>query len=360
MRNVGGPLSVEEIELDQPRAGEVLLRMVAAGICGSDRHVLEGRYPSPVPAVAGHEGSGVVEAVGPGVHGLAVGDHVIQTFIGPCGECGACRRGQRTFCEQAMPQDGTLLDGTFRMHGLDGAPIATTLRLGTFSAHTVTPEINCVRIPKDMDMIPAALVSCGVATGVGAAVNVAAVQPGHTVLVMGIGGVGSAALLGAALAGAGTLIAVDVTDAKREAALAAGATVFVDAAAEDVLAAVRQATGGRGVDKVLLTMDRILGEHYGLAVACAAPGGAVVQVGTTQLDHVPVSPNEFLRRQISFTGTVFGGMDPGAEALRWIELHQAGRLPIERFVTRTYDLDDINQAFDDLAAGRNVRGVVVF
>jgi S-(hydroxymethyl)glutathione dehydrogenase/alcohol dehydrogenase len=360
MRAVGGPLSVEEIELDPPKSGEVLLRMVAAGICGSDRHVLEGRFPSPLPAVAGHEGAGVVEAVGPGVTRVAVGDHVVQTFIGPCGACPPCQRGQRTFCQQAMPQDGTLLDGTFRMHALDGSDIATTLRLGTFAAHTVTPEINLVPIPKDVDLVPAALVSCGVATGVGAAVNVAAVRPGDTVAVLGVGGVGSAALLGARLAGAGTTIAVDLGTAKRDSAFDAGATHFVDAGAEDVLAAVHAATAGRGVDKVLLTMDHIRPEHYPLAVACAAPGGTVVQVGTSDVDHIPVNPNELLRRQIALTGTVFGGMDPTAEARRWIDLHRAGRLPVERFVTRTYALDDINQAFADLAAGINVRGVVVF
>jgi S-(hydroxymethyl)glutathione dehydrogenase/alcohol dehydrogenase len=360
MRAVGGPLSVEEIELDPPKAGEVLLRMVAAGICGSDRHVLEGRYPSPVPAVAGHEGAGVVEAIGPGVTRVAVGDHVVQTFIGPCGACDACRRGQRTFCRHARPADGTLLDGTFRMHALDGSDIATTLRLGTFSAHTVTPEDNVVAIPKDVDLIPAALVSCGVATGVGAAVNVAAIRTGDTVAVLGIGGVGAAALLGARLAGAGVTIAVDLGTGKRDAALDAGATHFVDAGSEDVLAAVHAATAGRGVDKVLLTMDHVRPETYPLAVACAAPGGTVVQVGTSDVDHIPVNPNELLRRQISLTGTVFGGMDPTSEALRWIELHRAGRLPVERFVTRTYALDDINQAFADLAAGSNVRGVVVF
>lgn len=362
MRATNQPLSVEEIDLDPPRAGEVLLRMVAAGICGSDRHVLEGRYPSPLPAVAGHEGAGVVEAVGPGVTRVEVGDHVVQTFIGPCGTCAACQRGQRTFCQSAMPQDGTLLDGTFRMHALDGSPIATTLRLGTFAAHTVTPEINLVPIPRDVDLIPAALVSCGVATGVGAAVNVAGVQPGDTVAVLGIGGVGSAALLGSVLAGAAVVVAVDLGTGKRGAAFAAGATAFVDAAAEDVLAAIREATGGRGVDKVLLTMDHVRPEHYPLAVAAAAPGGTVVQVGTgdASLDYIPVPPNELLRRQVSLTGTVFGGMDPAADARRWIDLHRAGRLPVERFVTRTYALDDINQAFADLAAGRNVRGVIVF
>jgi NDMA-dependent alcohol dehydrogenase len=362
MRAQRRPLQIEDIELDPPRTGEVLLRMAAAGICGSDRHVLEGVYPSPLPAVAGHEGAGVVEAVGAGVTRVAVGDHVIQTFIGPCGHCEACRRGQRTFCHEAMPPEGTLLDGTFRMHALDGSDIATTLRLGTFAAHTVTPEINCVPVPKDIDLTCAALVSCGVSTGVGAAINVARVGPGDDVAIIGVGGVGVAALLGAVLAGAARVIAIDRYETKRAVALELGASRFVDARTEDVADAIRHATGGRGVDKVLLTADRIVAELYPLAVECLAPGGVVVQVGTpdTSLDHIPVPPYALLRKQLAITGTVYGGMDTATDALRWLDLYRAGRLPLDRFVTRTYPLEDINQAFADLAEGRNIRGVVVY
>jgi S-(hydroxymethyl)glutathione dehydrogenase/alcohol dehydrogenase len=362
MRALRSPLAIEDIELDPPRYGEVLLRMAAAGICGSDRHVLEGVYPSPLPAVAGHEGAGVVEAVGPGVTRVAVGDHVIQTFIGPCGQCVACRRGQRTFCLEAMPPDGTLLDGTFRMHALDGSDIATTLRLGTFAAHTVTPEINCVPIPKDVDLASAALVSCGVSTGMGAAVNVAGVGPGDDVAVIGIGGVGVAAMLGSVLAGAARVIAVDRQESKRSVALEFGASQFVNADSEDVVDAIRQATLGRGVDKVLLTADRIVAGLYPLAVECLAPGGVVVQVGTPDvtLDHIPVPPYALLRKQLAITGTVYGGMDTATDALRWLDLYRAGRLPLDRFVTRTYPLDDINRAFADLAEGRNIRGVIMY
>ncbi len=362
MRALHTPLSIEEIELDPPRQGEVLLRMVAAGICGSDRHVLEGVYPSPLPAVAGHEGAGVVEAVGGGVTRVAVGDHVIQTFIGPCGRCPPCRRGQRTFCHEAMPADGTLLDGTYRMHALDGSDIATTLRLGTFAAHTVTPEINCVPVPKDVDLACAALVSCGVSTGMGAAINVARVAPGDDVVVIGVGGVGVAALMGALLAGAARIIAVDLQESKRAVALEFGASLFVNAGSEDVAAAIRHATAGRGVDKVLLTADRIVAGLYPLAVESLAPGGVVVQVGTPDvtLDHIPVPPYALLRKQLAITGTVYGGMDTATDALRWLDLFRSGRLPLERFVTRTYPLDDINAAFADLAEGRNIRGVIVY
>jgi Zn-dependent alcohol dehydrogenase len=268
----------------------------------------------------------------------------------------------RTFCEERLPADGTLLDGTFRMHALDGSHIATTLRLGTFAAHTVTPEINCVAIPKEVDMVAAALVSCGVATGVGASINVARVQPGDHVLVVGTGGVGVSAIVGAVIAGAAEVIAVDRQESKRAFALEFGATHFLNPSDGDIVAAVMDRTHGRGVDRVLLTVDRVLAEHFPMAVACLSPGGTVVQVGTPDgtLESIPVPPYELLRKQASITGTVFGGMDPGRDALRYIDLYRAGRLPLDRFVTRTYPLDGINDAFDDMAAGKNVRGVVVY
>ena len=362
MRALHKPLSIEDIELDAPGPGEVRLRMVAAGICGSDRHVLEGVYPSPLPAVAGHEGAGVVEQVGPGVTALSVGDHVIQTFIGPCGRCVPCRRGARTFCEERLPADGTLLDGTFRMHAMDGSDIATTLRLGSFAAHTVTPVQNCVAIPKDVDLVSAALVSCGVATGVGAAINVAGVRPGDAVVVIGAGGVGVAAITGAIIAGAADVIAIDKQESKRQFALEFGATHFLNPDDGDLVPAIMEITDGRGVDRVLLTVDRVLPEMFSMGVTCLAPGGVVVQVGTPApgFDTIPVAPYELLRKQASITGSVFGGMDPARDALRYVDLYRAGRLPLDRFITRTYPLEGINDAFDDLAAGKNVRGVVVY
>ncbi len=357
----GAPLRVEEIELDSPGEGEVLLRMVAAGICGSDLHVRQGDVPVPIPAVAGHEGSGVVEAVGPGVTAYAPGDAVIQTFVATCGVCEACRRGQTSFCADGMSFDGRYADGSHRMHTLSGEPIATPLRLGTFAAHTVTPVANLIKVPSDIDLVTAALVSCGVSTGVGAAVNVARVAPGDTVAVVGIGGVGAAALLGAALAGAGQIIAVDIAESKRETALRFGATSFVDARTTDLGTAVAQATGGRGVDKVLLTTDVIRGPLVAEAVHALAPEGVAVVVGMTEkgLDSIPLPPSAFVGRQRTLTGTTYGGANPQRDALRWIELYRSGRLPLDGLVTRRYPLSDINQAFDDLVAGVNVRGVVV-
>ena len=362
IREHGRPLSLEVLDLDEPRAGEVLIRMQAVGICGSDRHVLEGRFPGAVPSVGGHEGAGVVEAIGPGVHGISVGDHVLQTFVGPCGVCVPCRRNQRTFCVERWTTDGTLPDGTFRLHDHEGGDVGTLLGLGSFGEFTVTPARNCVVIPRDVDFACAALVACGVSTGVGAALNVAGTRPGDDVAVIGVGGVGAAAILGAVLGGAARIVAVDIHASKADAALDLGATHFVNGRDEDVGGALAGVTEGRGVDRVILTLDRIFAEQYVVAIESLAPGGVAVQVGATDqgLDHLPVSPDVLAHKQASFTGTVFGGMDPAADARRWLSLYRSGRLPLEKLVTRTYTLDGINDAFADLAAGRNIRGVVRF
>lgn len=362
MRAIGEPLSIEEVELDAPRAGEVLIRMAAVGICGSDRHVLEGHFPSSTPSVCGHEGAGVVEAVGEGVTSISVGDHVIQTFVGPCGHCAACRRGKRTFCTTGWNVDGRMADGTYRMRATDGEPIGTTLGLGSFSAHTVSPARNCVVIPADVDLGNAALVACGVSTGIGSVLNVAQMRPGDSVAVIGVGGVGAAAIMGAAMGGAGLVVGIDIHDSKRAAATKFGASHFVNAREEDVAAVLSDLTEGWGIDRVILTVDRTLPEHYLLALQALAPGGIAVQVGSSQagLDHLPVAPAVFTLKQVSFTGTVYGGMDPALDALKYLDLHRAGRLDLASLVTTTYRLDQINDAFSDLAAGRNIRGLIRF
>jgi NDMA-dependent alcohol dehydrogenase len=362
MHERNAPLQITEIELDPPGPGEVFIRMVAAGICGSDAHVLEGHFPAPTPSVCGHEGAGVVEAVGSGVNGIAVGDHVLHAFAGSCGVCERCRIGQHTFCTTHSPRNGSYDDKTFRMHALDGSDIATPLGLGSFSRHTVTPARNCIVIPPDVDLIQASLISCGVLTGVGTALNVAKIRPGHSVAVIGVGGVGAAAVVGAVIGGAAALIAIDVTDAKRDAALEFGATDFVNARTEDVGARINEITRGRGVDRVMLTVDQVGAELYQLAIAALAPGGIAVQVGSSQsgVDQLPVDPRAFTLKQLSFTGTVYGGMNPQQDALMLIDLARAGRILLDRFVTRTYELEQINDSFTDLKAGRNIRGVVVF
>jgi S-(hydroxymethyl)glutathione dehydrogenase/alcohol dehydrogenase len=363
LRAVGEPLSVEPVQCARPRTGELRLRMLAAGICGSDAHVLEGRFPAPVPGVCGHEGVGVVDEVGPGVTGFAAGDTVLQVFVGSCGTCRSCRLGRRTFC-QATPQapDGSYTAGGFRLRDAAGRDLGTALGLGSFSGYTVTPARHCVVVPGDVDPTSLVLLSCGALTGVGAAVNIGRVQPGDAVAVVGVGGVGAAAILGAGVAGAATIVAVDVGDAKRAPALELGASSFVDATQTDVGEALAELTAGHGVDVVLLTAGTVTADQYRLAARALAPGGTVVQVGAAARDlrELPVDPRLLGTKQVSFTGTVAGTMDPPRDILRFVALHRAGRLPLERLVSRVYPLAEINTAFDDLTAGRNLRGVVAF
>ncbi|MDW3214608.1 MAG: alcohol dehydrogenase catalytic domain-containing protein [Ilumatobacteraceae bacterium] len=361
LREAGSPLTLETIRIDPPKDGEVIVEMGAVGLCGSDRFVLDGHYPVEPPAVCGHEGAGKVLEVGPGVTGLTPGDHVVQIFIGPCGDCGPCRRGLKTFCRTGMHPSGRLRDGTFRMFAGD-EPIGTYLGLGSFSTTTVTPARHLVKVPADVPWEIAALVSCGVSTGVGAAVNVARVRPGDSVLVVGLGGVGASAVMGAVLAGAARVVVSEVSPDKLAMATTFGATDTVDVTQVDLVEAIADLTDGNGVDAVLLTPDRVRAAHHIDAVNCLGPGGVVVQVGGTavDLDVIPVSPNALLSQQKSITGTVIGGPDPARDVRRWIELYRAGRLPIDRLITRRYAFDDINVGFDDLKAGTNVRGVISF
>jgi S-(hydroxymethyl)glutathione dehydrogenase/alcohol dehydrogenase len=336
--------------------------MAAAGVCYSDHHFITGRRNMRLPAVIGHEGAGVVDAVGPGVKGLSVGDHVVQTFVAPCGRCHRCRRRKFTYCEVGLGvADGTMMDGTFRMRTADGE-IGTGMRLGSFSEYTVSPETACVLIPRDIDLTYASLVSCGISTGVGAALNVAAVRPGDSVAVFGVGGVGAAAVAGAIVGGAGAVIAVDINEHKLDMARSLGATHTVNAKDRDSVQAVREATGGYGVDKSILCIDVVRPEHLSAAIDSMDSGGTAVVVGgaDSTLDHIPTSPALLMRDSKSVVGTMYGGMDPHRDVLRYLELYRSGRLPLEKFVSQTYPLDAINTSLKDLIEGRNIRGVVVF
>jgi S-(hydroxymethyl)glutathione dehydrogenase/alcohol dehydrogenase len=213
LREVGAPLRIETVELDPPAAGEVLVRLAAVGICGSDVHYLTGLRRCYLPSVRGHEGSGVVEAVGEGVTRVRPGDHLVTTFVGTCGQCRRCRRGRAAYCEiGTASSDGTYPDGSYRHHDRDGVAVGSGGRLGLFATHAVIPEANCVPVPADLPLTPMALLSCGVTTGLGAALNSVAVRPDHRVVIVGLGGVGLGAVQGAAIAGAKEIIAVDTLD----------------------------------------------------------------------------------------------------------------------------------------------------
>jgi NDMA-dependent alcohol dehydrogenase len=360
-RATPGRYEIREIDLDEPKEHEVLVRYVASGICHSDVHYLTGEHVGIVPMCGGHEGAGVVEALGPGVSGLAVGDHVIASFIPFCGRCRYCAAGRSNLCDLgAKLQLGPQLDGTYRMHD-EGQPVNQFLLISTFSPWSVVPEQSLVKVPKDVPLETVCLLGCGVGTGLGSALNAAAVRPGHHVIVMGVGGVGVNAVQGAAMAGAATVVAVDPIPFKREMALRLGAThAYPDIA--EATEFVRSITNGQGADSAILTMDGPTGDDVAAAFDAISKGGTVVVTGMASHHTPPGIPINLLMlagMEKRIQGCLFGMCSPAVDILRQIDLYRAGRLKLDELVTRRYPLDDINLAVTDLLEGRNLRGVIM-
>lgn len=284
---------IEELELDEPKQGELLIKLVATGLCHSDWYFATGDSPGRYPIVAGHEGAGVVEKVGPGVTDFQPGDHVILTFIPPCGKCRWCLSGIPVLCDRgANVTLGAQLDGTFRLHTKDGQDVGQFAMIGCFSEWTVAPTDAVVKIDPDIPLDKACLVACAVPTGAGAAMFRGGVRPGDTVAVIGVGGVGMNAVQGAVLAGAVRVIAVDRVAWKLEKAKEFGATHTIDATREDIYQRIMEITNGVGCDKVLLTLDHMKPEHVGLATQVTRKAGRTVIVGASGrgMDHIDVTP----------------------------------------------------------------------
>lgn len=356
-----GRYDVVDVEVDEPRAGEVLVRYVASGLCHSDVHFLDGSHVGPVPFCAGHEGAGVVEEVGPGVTRLAPGDHVVASFIPSCGHCRYCAQGRTNLCQLgAHLQAGPMPDGTYRMHH-DGRDLHQFLLISTFSQYAVVSQDSLVKVPDDVPLDTVCLLGCGVGTGLGSAVNAAEVRPGDNVMVLGAGGVGMSAVQGAALAGAATVIVVDPVAFKREMAEKLGAThTFADVAAATDF--VRSISEGQGAESAILAMGQPTNADVAAAVAAIAKGGTVVltgMAGVTEPVGIPVHLLELAGMQKTIRGALFGMCSPPVDILRQIDLYRAGRLKLDEMITRRYPLDDVNQAVDDLVEGRNIRGVIV-
>ncbi len=357
----GEDWSVETIELDAPRGREVQVRLAASGICHSDEHVVTGDLPGIIPIICGHEGAGVVEAVGPDVSFVEVGDHVVFSFVPSCGACPSCASGHSNLCDNgAAIMGGLQLDGTSRHHAR-GQDLHTLVLLGTFAHHTVVHEWSCVRIPKDVPLDRACLVGCGVTTGWGSSVYAADVQAGDKVAVIGLGGIGSAAVQGAALAGAEQIFAVDPVDWKREKAQQFGAT-HTAASLEEAAALIADQTWGRGCDKIVLAMGVGDGSTMNQVMALAAKRGRVVVTNIHPMletsNTIPMLDLTLSEKQV--VGSLFGSANPRKDIPRLLELYSAGRLDLDGMVTRTYSLDDINQGFRDLRDGKNIRGVLVY
>ncbi len=314
-----------------------------------------------LPYCGGHEGAGIVVEVGPGVHDLAVGDHIVTSFVPGCGRCRWCASGMQNLCDTgALMMTGTQLDGTFRMH-LGETDVAQGAFLGAFSHHAVLPEWSCVKIQTDIPLLTAALVGCGVPTGWGSAVNGAQVAPGDVVIVMGVGGIGINAVQGSAHAGASHVIAVDPVELKRETALKMGATAAfasIDEAAEEA----RALTNGQGADAAIVTIGVVTSEHLGQGFAAIRKGGTLVVTGLGKMTEigVPVPLFELTMYQKRIQGVLYGMMSPSKDIPRLLGLYQTGQLKLDELITRTYTLEEINAGYADMHAGDVVRGVLDF
>ncbi len=356
---VGGTWSVEEIELDPPKAGEVLVEMVASGLCHSDDHARTGDLPAVTPLIGGHEGSGIVMEVGDGVTRVAPGDHVVFSFVPACGHCQSCADGHSNLCDNgAALLVGAQLDGTTRHHAR-GQDVYTMVCLGTFGRHTVVNEMSCVKIDDDIPLELACLVGCGVTTGWGSSVYAAEVRPGDNVAVIGVGGIGAAAVQGARLAGARNIVAIDPIEYKREQALGFGAT---HAAADlgEAFELIQEITWGRMCDKVISCVGVGNGEQIAPTMMLAAKRGRVVvtNIHPVSENQVSLSLVDLTLMEKQLVGTIFGSANPQSDIPRLMHLYRSGQLDLAGMVTREYELSEINQGFDDMLAGRNIRGVI--
>ena len=361
IRSAPGTWEIAELDLDEPRQDELLIRMVASGLCHSDEHIAKGDLPARLyPAAGGHEGAGVVAGVGPHTPGWEVGDHVVLSFLPGCGRCRFCASSMQNLCDNgATTMSGTRLDGSYRMT-LDGEPVAQMAGIATFSQYSVVSTMSAVKVAKDIPLDKACLTGCGVGTGWGSAVNSAQVAPGDCVIVMGIGGIGINAVQGAAHAGATTLIAVDPVAFKREVATSLGAT-HAFASIGEAADYARSVTNGQGADSAIVCVGVTDGNHLAEAVDAIRKGGTVVATGVGNMADkgIPISPTEFTLYQKRLQGSLFGASNPSRDIPKMLALYQAGRLHLDELVTRTYKLEDINQGYDDMYAGKNIRGVVI-
>lgn len=353
------PLAIEEVELDPPGPGEVLVKMTAAGLCHSDLSVITGVRPRPVPMALGHEASASVVQVGAGVHDLKAGDRVVLVFVPSCGHCLPCMEGRPALCEPGAEANGkgALLSGERRLH-VGPQAIHHHMGISAFAEHAVVSRRSCVKVEQEIDPVEAALFGCAVLTGVGAVVNTARVQPGQSTAIVGLGGVGMCALLGAAAAGATDIVAIDLHDSKLAKAKELGATFTVNARDPDAIAKVKEATRG-GVDFAF--------EMAGVVAAMELSYRITKRGGTTVTASLPHPQHQWPLQQVSLVaeertvkGSYIGSCVPARDVPRYIDLYLAGRLPVDKLLGERLTLADINRGFDRLDAGESMRDLVVF
>lgn len=356
----GRPFEIVELDLDGPRDGEVMIRYVAAGLCHSDLHLTDGDLPPRFPIVGGHEGAGIIEEVGPGVTKVKPGDHVVCSFIPSCGHCRYCSTGRQSLCDMgATILDGCMPDGSFRFHS-GGEEFGAMCMLGTFSERATVSQNSVVKIDDWLPLETAVLVGCGVPTGWGSANYAGGVRPGDIAVVYGIGGIGINAVQGAVHAGAKYVVAVDPVEFKRDTALKFGAThAFGDAA--EAAEKVNELSWGQGADQAIVTVGTVDEEVISAAFAVIGKGGTLVVTGMAAPDKltVHVSGLDLTLSEKTIKGSLFGSANPQYDIVRLLRLYDAGQLKLDELVTTRYRLEDVNQGYQDLRDGKNIRGIIV-
>jgi len=364
VRGTGLPWEIAELDLDPPKDNEVLIKYTASGLCHSDEHLrTEGFWAGAArfPMVGGHEGAGIVQEVGPGVTRVKVGDHVVCSFIPSCGKCRWCSTGKQNLCDLGADiMNGNLPEGSFRFH-LDGEDLGGLCMLGTFSEYGVISEYSCVRIDDDIPLELAALAGCGVPTGWGSSVHSAGVEAGDTVVIYGIGGVGINAVQGAAYAGANNVAAVDPVQFKRDSALKLGAT-HVASDHNEAAQLVAKLTKGVGADKAIITMGIVTEEVITSAVDTIRKAGSVTITGLGAVEdknvHIPSASLTLYEKTLK--GSLFGSGNPMYDIVKTLDLYKAGRIELEPLVTKRYALEEINEAYEDILAGKALRAMIDF
>ena len=353
------PVIVEELELDEPKANEVLVRTAASGVCHSDLSVVTGTIYYDAAVALGHEGAGIIERVGDDVTEFHPGDHVILSFVSYCGSCRMCQMEKVCLCESYDVPRGFQLDGTYRLHNSSGDGILQMARIATMSEYMVVPQQNLVKIDEHYSLEKAALVGCGVTTGVGAVLNTAKVEPGSSVAVIGTGGVGLNAIQGAVLAQAERIIAVDIAEKKLNFAKSFGATDVVNASTCDPVEAVRELTAGLGVDYAfeVIGNPKTIVQAYNMV---RAAGTAVIVGISHHQSDVSIPAQHLVSTERQLIGSFYGSCQPKVDFPKLLNLYTEGKLKLDELITRHYRLEQINEAFADMEAGENARGVILF
>lgn len=355
---VNGEWSVEEFDLRDPGPGEVRVKLAYAGLCHSDEHIRLGDLSeAAIPMIGGHEGAGVVDAIGPGVTRVEVGDHVSASFIPACGSCDPCSRGMQNLCDRGAET----MSAEPRLTSSTGVAVPSMAGLGTFSEYMVCDQDSIVKVGDWYPLEAVTLVSCGVATGWGSAVNIANVEPGDTVCVIGVGGIGINAVQGAAQAGARHVIAIDPVEMKREFAQTVGATHSA-ASIEDAMQLVNDLSWGRMADSVIITVGDAISELFAPAMSLVGKGGDLTLTSLSDImqGEITLSTFDLAMNQKQLRGNVFGGCNPRADIPKLLKMYEDGQIKLDELITSRYKLEDINQGYADMHAGKNVRAVIEF